>query len=305
MTPRRGCAGARTACCLLIILSSSLVGPTRAARGESSVALPDTPFVVPLAQSLSTQKTGADVLTERSNNSRTSSVESAGLNQSVFKTPGAWRQLSTLPVEGTVYAQPLYAEQVTMASDHRPHNAVFVATAQNNVYAFDADNFAALWTTQLGGNDRSTIIVNGTKLGCNNLSGQEGIGAEATPVIDRRLGRMFVSATASEMEDPTQGPLEQRLAAIEPEQRKGHLDAGRASGTAATLAAVEPQPSKPAACRRRRICRLWLTMRGSGDAAVSRVDPSPMTRNPCLGVGAFGPNSEAALDGAGIWRRAL
>jgi hypothetical protein len=298
VTPHRGCAGARTACCLLIILSSSLVGQTRAARGESSVALPDTPFVVPLAQSLSAHETGADVLTERSNNYRTSSVESAGLNQSVFKTPGAWRQLSTLPVEGTVYAQPLYAEQVTMASDHRPHNAVFVATAQNNIYAFDADNFAALWTTHLGGNDRSTITVNGTKLVCNSLSGQEGIGTEATPVIDRRLGRMFVSYRLGN-EDPTKA--EQRLVAID-------LSSGKVISTP-----VEP-PAPPQHWPQWNRSRASLLLVdgviyvafGSRcedpgtpqfQGWIIAYDAQSLSR-----VGAFGPNSEAALDGAGIWQ---
>ena len=298
MTSHRGCARTRVACCLLIILSWPVVGPTRAARGQSSVALPDTPFVVPLTQSLSAHETGADVLTERSNNYRTSSVESAGLNQSVFKAPGAWRQLSTMPVEGTVYAQPLYAEQVTMASDHRPHNAVFVATAQNNIYAFDADNFAALWTTQLGGNDRSTITVNGTDLGCNVLSGHEGIGTEATPVIDRRLGRMFVSYRLGN-EDPTKA--EQRLAAID-------LSSGKVISTQ-----VEP-PAPPQHWPQWNRSRASLLL---VDGVVyvafgSRCeDPgTPQFQGWIIAydaqslsrVGAFGPNSEAALDGAGIWQ---
>jgi PQQ-like domain len=103
-----------------------------------------------------------------------------------------------LAVQGPVYAQPLFVAGLIMAVDNQSHNVVFVATAQNNVYAFDADTFVALWPQpplHLGDNDKSEILMNGNRTGCNNLSeanGQkEGIGTEATPVIDRKLGRML------------------------------------------------------------------------------------------------------------------
>ena len=41
-------------------------------------------------------------------------------------------------VTGDVYAQPLYLSQYTM-SDALPHNVLIVSTAQDYVYAFDAD----------------------------------------------------------------------------------------------------------------------------------------------------------------------
>jgi hypothetical protein len=297
MTSNPGRARARSACCLLIVLSSPLMGLTTAARGESSVALPDTPFVIPLAQSQSAGDSGSEVLTERSNNSRTGSINSPGLNQSVFKTPGAWGPLPTLQVQGTVYAQPLYVEQITMASDHRPHNAVFVATAQNNIYAFDADNFASLWSKPLGGNDQSKI-PRPTQPNCNDLSGPEGIGIEATPVIDRTLGRMFVSYRLGN-ENPTKA--EQRLAAID-----------LSSGGVISTKVEPPAPPQDWPQWNRSRASLLLVNGVVYVAFGSRCeDPgTPQFQGWVLAydaqslspVGAFGPNSEPALDGAGIWQ---
>ncbi|HEX8712008.1 MAG TPA: hypothetical protein VF730_09055, partial [Terracidiphilus sp.] len=44
----------------------------------------------------------------------------------------------SLPVTGDVYAQPLYLSQYIM-NDGQAHNVLMVATAQDYIYAFDAD----------------------------------------------------------------------------------------------------------------------------------------------------------------------
>jgi hypothetical protein len=44
-----------------------------------------------------------------------------------------------------VYAQPLYPPDLTIAGGS--HNALFVATARNHLYAFDADSRQLLWDT--------------------------------------------------------------------------------------------------------------------------------------------------------------
>src|SRR5215469_11660426 len=53
-------------------------------------------------------------------------------------------KLFSHPVDGQVYAQPLYVAGVTMAAGTAQagttHNVIFVATEHDSVYAFDADN---------------------------------------------------------------------------------------------------------------------------------------------------------------------
>ena len=47
-------------------------------------------------------------------------------------------KIFSLPVIGDIYAQPLYLHQYQM-SDGSLHNVLIVATAEDYVYAFDAD----------------------------------------------------------------------------------------------------------------------------------------------------------------------
>jgi len=56
--------------------------------------------------------------------------------------------LFSLPVDGGIYTQPLYVPGLAIAG--KVHNVVYVATRNNSVYAFDADNGATLWTRNLG-----------------------------------------------------------------------------------------------------------------------------------------------------------
>ena len=88
-----------------------------------------------------------NVLTQHGNNGRT-----GGQTYETILRPGnvgidAFGKLATRRVEGQIYAQPLYAQGVSIQGQLR--NVVYVATMKNNVYAFDADdtspNAAPLW----------------------------------------------------------------------------------------------------------------------------------------------------------------
>src|SRR5206468_12388145 len=57
---------------------------------------------------------------------------------------GSFGKLLSLPVDGQIYAQPLYALGVKLA-DGKVHNMAFVATEHDSVYGFDADTGQALW----------------------------------------------------------------------------------------------------------------------------------------------------------------
>src|ERR1700755_3317962 len=73
--------------------------------------------------------TGADVLTERYNVNRTGSVFQVSLNRASFEAPNSWRKLGELSVEGRIYAQPLYVENLRMDATSRSHNVIFIATS--------------------------------------------------------------------------------------------------------------------------------------------------------------------------------
>ncbi len=84
----------------------------------------------------------AGVYTQRYDNART------GQNtQETYLTPsnvtvGRFGKLFVLPVDGQVYAQPLYVENVSIPNQG-VHNVVYVATEHDSVYAFDADGLSA------------------------------------------------------------------------------------------------------------------------------------------------------------------
>jgi hypothetical protein len=126
----------------------------------------------------------------------------------------------SLPVDGAVYAQPLYAPALTFP-DGSVHNVVYIATMHNNVYAFDADNTSGilLWQKNLGpyapqnfmamsqaaaGFDLGEIIkklINGTLCAAGpavpnqpRVNIQGGYGITSTPVIDLASNTLFAVA---------------------------------------------------------------------------------------------------------------
>lgn len=140
----------------------------------------------------------ADVLTYHNNNARTglnpdeTTLAPQNVNASSFGL------LRNLPVDGQVYAQPLYvsSEPVFSAGQFQGlHNLLIVATEHDSVYAFDADSGALYWQVSLlgAGEVPSDPIQN-----CQDLFPE--LGVTATPVIDRNLGpqgTLFVLAMSA------------------------------------------------------------------------------------------------------------
>jgi hypothetical protein len=97
-------------------------------------------------------------------------------------------KIFTKPVDGNVYAQPLYLQDFPIGGG--VYNVVFVCTENNSIYAFDADNAAApaYWQRSLPPPQAITS--------CNNITPSYGI--TATPVIDRDAGALYVEAATYE-----------------------------------------------------------------------------------------------------------
>jgi hypothetical protein len=128
---------------------------------------------------------GTDVLTYHNDNART------GLNsQEATLTPinvnaRSFGLIRNLPVDGAVFAQPLYVSNAQVVSGGQSqgfHNLLIVATEHDSVYAFDADSGARYWQVSMLGSGE----VPSDGLGCSDLPTENGI--TSTPVIDRATG---------------------------------------------------------------------------------------------------------------------
>jgi uncharacterized protein (TIGR03437 family) len=112
-------------------------------------------------------------------------------------TPVQFGKVFSHPVDGQVYAQPLYLPSVFIPAKGI-HNVVFIATAHDTIYAFDADssdglNALPLWQVSLADPNAGDRPANVSDvLGCNSMIPE--IGITSTPVIDPATGTLYVVA---------------------------------------------------------------------------------------------------------------
>lgn len=118
------------------------------------------------------------------------------LNEIVLNTGNVnvnqFGKLFSLPVDGQIYAEPLYVQGVNIAGQG-VHNVVYVATQNDSVYAYDADGASTtpLWKVNFLTNGAQTLNTNDIG-GCSNISPQVGI--TSTPVIDPQTNTIYLVA---------------------------------------------------------------------------------------------------------------
>src|SRR5215469_9072260 len=142
-----------------------------------------------LALGVGTVWAQVSVLTQHNYNSRTGE----NLNETALNTANVnvttFGKLFSIPVDGFIFAQPLYLPGVTLTTVGK-HNVLVVATAHDSVYAFDADTGAQLWKVSLGTPVPSSVINTG------NI--QVEVGIISTPVIDPSTKTLYVVAKTYE-----------------------------------------------------------------------------------------------------------
>jgi hypothetical protein len=117
-------------------------------------------------------------------------------------------KLFQFPVDGFVYAQPLYGAGVNVPGKGQ-HNLVYVATEHDSVYALDADAFMpALWHVSFINPAKGITPVPFTDVLTNDIVPE--IGITGTPAIDRNSGTLYVVVKTKE-----KGNYVQRLHALD------------------------------------------------------------------------------------------
>lgn len=105
-------------------------------------------------------------------------------------------RLRTIPVDGQVYAQPLYAHGVTIPG-RGTHDVLLVATERDSVYAFDAGSGTMLWRRNVAGCCGAEPMDVSAIEECH-VSPK--IGVSSTPVIDRDTNTVYVVAKSMRRE---------------------------------------------------------------------------------------------------------
>src|SRR5579871_3020666 len=130
-------------------------------------------------------------------------------------TPSNFSRLFSQSVDGQIYAQPLYMQNVTISGT--VHNVIFVATENDTVYAFDADtsggtNASPLWkasmlTSAHGAASGATAIP---QADVSTTDITPIIGITGTPVINPSTNTIYLVSASKE-----NGSYAQRLHALD------------------------------------------------------------------------------------------
>ncbi len=153
-------------------------------------------------------------------------------------------KLFTSTVDGQVIAEPLYLTgvNITTGPNQGIHNVVFIATAHDSLYAFDADNGAKLWQTSflsatvagvlnanpnIAANVTITSVPSGD-VGSTDISPE--VGVVATPVIDPSTGTIYLTAKTKEIINGNTGAPDYFYQLYAINVQNGHLQTSLGGG---------------------------------------------------------------------------
>ncbi len=113
---------------------------------------------------------------------------------------GQFGRIAFFPVDGDVYAQPLYVPKLEIPG-RGSHNVVFIATEKDSVYAFDADATSTepLWQVSFVDAKKYISPVSNRDVFCPFI--QPDVGITSTPVIDLSSKTLYALARTREAEN--------------------------------------------------------------------------------------------------------
>jgi len=139
----------------------------------------------------------------------------ANLNESIFTpanvNPNQFGKLFSFPVDGQIYAQPLFVPNVSIP-EQGTHNVVYAATEHDSVYAFDADGatITPFWQRSFIDPKEGITTVSDADFPQPYEDIAPEIGITGTPVIDSSSGTLYVVVKTRES-----GNFVQRLHALD------------------------------------------------------------------------------------------
>jgi outer membrane protein assembly factor BamB len=116
---------------------------------------------------------------------------------------GPFGKKFAVPVNGQIYAQPLYlpAVEIKGGAHAGRHDVVFVVTQHDSAYAFDADSGTELWTKSFISPPNVTTVP--FKDVTPNADVTPEIGITSTPAIDIAAGTLYLTAKTKEIHSGT------------------------------------------------------------------------------------------------------
>ena len=139
------------------------------------------------------------VLTYHNDNARTGQYLSEFLLTPANVSAPHFGRRYSLPVDGAVYAQPLYLSRVKIPGNGL-RNVLFIATSHDSLYAFDADDEPAsgaqpLWQISFLNPAHGVTTVSAADVQCPVIPE---LGIAGTPVIDANSGTIYLIAVTRE-----------------------------------------------------------------------------------------------------------
>ena len=260
-----------------------------------------------------------NILTHHGNSQRTgANTQETVLTHQNVKV-GSFGKLWEYPVQGRIYAQPLYATLLFPAQTHtgrEEKHFVYIATAENFVYAFDADSSppTPFWKYDAG----ADLVAYAGRIYLDNDGNGHNqditpvIGIIGTPVIDLPHFTMyFVAMTQNKSDiDPDHDDFRQTLHAID-------IRTGKVRDTVGIIGSIEgggtfnPRRENQRAALALVNDRVYIAWAGFGDIgpydglvmSYGTMDlPTPLKKLHQFQVARFEPNVGPRHKGGGIWQ---